>query len=396
MTGMHGCRDYLKKYLIASLLVIVLLVVSLNASSVSAQSGLVLSTPFPGISIKTGQSVTFPLNIRNTGVTPQVVNLKVVSAPEGWKTALEGKGNIIHQVFVDSRSSEEVDLKIEIPDQTPEGNYNITVKASSSIGSDTLNISLKVKEEAEGGSKLVTQYSELEGTGNASFTFRVDLVNDRSKAQSYSLGAKAPRGWEVTFSPSYSSKHIASITVEPESTQGLDVEIKPPRVVKAGEYTIPITAVSANETLSTELKVIIKGTYDMNLTTSTGLLSVETTAGKKKEVTLVVENTGSLNLRGVTFSTWEPRDWSVDFEPKELDVIEPGQSKEVKAYIQPDSKAIAGDYVVRITASTPEVNRDVEFRVTVKISTLWGFVGIAIIAALGYGVYWVFKEYGRR
>lgn len=379
-----------------ALLGVILLTLTLSSGEAYAQPGLVLSTPYPGITVRAGQEISFPLGIRNAGTSPKVVDLAVASIPEGWESTLEGKGEIIHQVFVDSGSSEKVNLKVKIPSDTPEGDYKIVVEANANGIKDRLTLSLKVRENFGGGSKLIAEYPELQGSGSTLFKFRIDITNNSAETQSYSLGAKVPRGWSVNFSPAYTSKQIASISVEPNSSEGLEVEINPPQQVKAGEYTIPVTAISADETLSADLKVVIKGTYDIQLTTPTGRLNVETYAGKKKGVTLLVMNNGSADLKDVSFSSWEPQNWSVTFEPEELDVLPAGESREVKAYIEPDGKAIAGDYVVKLTARTPETSSSAEFRVMVKTSTVWGLVGVVIIAGLGYGIYWIFKEYGRR
>ena len=66
------------------------------------------------------------------------------------------------------------------------------------------------------------------------------------------------------------------------------------------------------------------------------------------------------------------------------------------AYITPDSKAIAGDYIVSISASARETSASADIRVTVHTSTLWGIVGVAIIAGVIYWVATTFKKYGRR
>lgn len=97
------------------------------------------------------------------------------------------------------------------------------------------------------------------------------LINNRSSAQSYSLSAEAPSGWQVSFTPSGESTKVASLEVEAMTSQGLTVSVIPPDNVEAGEYTIPCRAISAGDSLSTELKVTITGTYVLELSTPSGL-----------------------------------------------------------------------------------------------------------------------------
>ena len=66
------------------------------------------------------------------------------------------------------------------------------------------------------------------------------------------------------------------------------------------------------------------------------------------------------------------------------------------ATIHADKNAIAGDYVTRLEASTPETSAEASFRVTVKTPLLWGWVGILIIMAALGSVYSLFRKYGRR
>lgn len=384
------------KKIFSSFLSLTIIALTLGGTGTAfAAGGLTLSTAYPGITVKPGETVEFPLEVDSTRAAGSI-ELSTQSLPKGWKGTFLGSGKTVHQVFVKNGSVQNVDYKVEIPLETAEGNYQIRLIASGSGASDTLTLDLKVSQAAQEQSELVAQYPELQGPGSAVFVFRTDLTNNSSQEQSYSLGAKVPTGWEVSFKPSYEDKQIASISLEPEKSQGLDIQVKPPQNVKAGEYIIPISAVSAGETIATELKVIITGTYDLELTTPTGLLNIEATAGRESNVTLVVKNTGSADLRGVKLSARQPANWNVTFETEQIDLLKAGESKEVKATVKPDSQAIAGDYVVPMTASTQETSSQTQFRVMVKTSTLWGLVGVAIIVLMAYGLYNTFKVYGRR
>lgn len=387
----------LRKKLLVSIfsLTIILLTLVGNGGFAHAVGGLTLSTAYPGLTVKPGETVEFPLEVDNEGAS-QSIELITDSIPSGWKGTFLGTGKTVHQVYVKNGETQNVTYRVEIPLDAAERTYQIKLRASGAGVSDTLTLDLKVSKAAQEQSELVAQYPELQGPGSAVFVFRVNLTNNSSQEQSYSLGAKVPPGWEISFKPSYEDKQIASISLEPEKSQGLDVQVKPPQNVKAGEYTIPISAVSAGEIISTELKVIITGTYGIELTTPTGLLKVDATAGRETTTTLVIKNTGSADLRNVKLTARQPSNWDVTFEPEQLDLLKAGESQEVKATIKPDSKAIAGDYVVTMTASTQETSSRAEFRVTVKTSTLWGLVGVVIIGVMAYGLYHTFKVYGRR
>lgn len=362
-----------------------------------AQAALEISTEYPGVTVTPGEDLSFMLNISNEGLGSQVVNLSISEKPEKWEAVLKGRGKVVHKVFVERNSRETVDLDIDIPEDVSDGNYEIAVQAiGERSGRDELRLEIVIDSGSAEQDELTAQYSELKGPSNATFKFRVDLTNNGIKDRSYSLGAAVPRGWQVSFFPSYKDQQIASLSVEAGKTEGLDVEVIPPTEIKEGEYIIPIQAVSADTKASAELKVIITGTYDLEMSTPSGRLSADIIAGEEKDITMEVENTGSAVLNGITFSSREPDGWSVKFDPDTVETLEPGEKRQVTATIKASNKAIAGDYVVSLSASTRETRDEADLRVTVETSTLWGVVGFIIILLVVAGVYTAFRTYGRR
>jgi uncharacterized membrane protein len=96
-------------------------------------------------------------------------------------------------------------------------------------------------------------------------------------------------------------------------------------------------------------------------------------------------------------SATKPSGWSIEFDPKEIDEIPAGDQAEVTAKIRPAAKAVAGDYMVTIRASAEGGTSDsTDFRITVLTSTLWGVVGIALIAVAVGVVALAVLRFGRR
>jgi uncharacterized membrane protein len=86
----------------------------------------------------------------------------------------------------------------------------------------------------------------------------------------------------------------------------------------------------------------------------------------------------------------------VTFDKDLIDTLAVGQSAQVIATIKPANDAVTGDYEVDITAKTSQTNSTSPFFVKVKTSTVWGIVGIVIIAAVVVGLVLVFRKFGRR
>jgi uncharacterized membrane protein len=87
----------------------------------------------------------------------------------------------------------------------------------------------------------------------------------------------------------------------------------------------------------------------------------------------------------------------VTYDPADtLATLAAGESATVTASIVPSNDAVAGDYVVTFSAAGGDVSDEIEIRVTIETSPLWGFVGIGLIVAVLAGLWWVFRTYGRR
>lgn len=361
--------------------------------SAAAGDGLLLYTPFTGIEVRPGETVVFPLELRSGA--PRRVDLTVVSAPQGWPASFRGGGMIVDQVFAGSEPVK-LEFQVEVPQEAQPGTYRFTVRAAAADAVSTLPLQLVIRETPSGGDRMTTQYPVLTGTATTTFRFRVDLTNSGAQERSYSLNAQAPPGWQVSFSPAFEDKQIASISLKPGQTQGLDVTIKPPQGVTAGSYEIPVEAVSSFSKAGTVLKVVIAGAYTLEITTPTERLNAEAVAGAESPLTLIVKNTGTSDIQDITFSSAAPANWAVTFKPEKIDVLAAGESRQVVAYIKPAREAIAGDYVVSIRANSPVASTSANFRVTVKTSTLWGIVGLLLVLAVVGGVTWLFYKYGRR
>ena len=188
--------------------------------------------------------------------------------------------------------------------------------------------------------------------------------------------------------------------MESGESKGINVSVVPPTDIASGEYDISCSAVSAQETLSVNLKAVITGTYGLKLETPDGRLSFDAHAGSESDVTLNVTNTGNVDLTDVALTSSAPSGWTVtfDLEDNSIDSIAAGATTQVIAHVKPSSDAITGDYVTSFTARNSETSASdtAEFRVSVKTSTIWGFVAIVIIVCVAGGLGYVFKKYGRR
>ena len=328
----------------------------------------------------------------------QSVALSVTSLPEGWEGVFTGNGGQISRVFVrDGENTGLATFELSIPDDAADGTYTVGLLATGESGAtDTLTLELQLTAGETGTSSFDAQYPEQEGSASTAFSFDATLVNNSASQQTYTFSTNAPTGWTVTYQPTGESTQVASLAVDARSSQGVTVNVTPPATAEAGSYDISCSAVSANDTLSTDLSVVITGTYDLVLSTPSGLLSADAQAGKDTDITLTLTNNGNTDLQNINLTSTTPDGWAVEFSESTVELLEAGATKEVTATISASEDALSGDYVVSISASNSETNDGAEFRISVETSTLWGAVGIILLLCVAGGLYWVFRKYGRR
>lgn len=375
-----------------ALLVVALLQVVAFPGPVAA--AVTLTTPYVGIDVQPGSTATFDLALEAT--EPTRVDLTVAGAPDGWTARLRGGGMQVTSVLVDPDSPPELQLAVSVPADAEEGAQEVTVTATAGSATTSLVLTVNVAAAAGGTVQLTTDVPVQRGSSDLTFPFTLELRNDTPAQLTFGLQAVGPSGWQVTAQPTGETQ-AASFSVDAGATKSIDVEAVPPEIVEAGTYPLAVQAVgSGGRNAAIELTVEITGRVDMSFSTADERLNAQATAGSSTELTMVISNNGTAPLEAVNLTASAPSGWQVTFDPATVDGVAAQQAANAVARIQPSSDAIAGDYVVTMTAQNDEASESVEIRVTVETSPVWGVVGLLLIAAAVGGLYAVFRRFGRR
>ena len=67
----------------------------------------------------------------------------------------------------------------------------------------------------------------------------------------------------------------------------------------------------------------------LTVTTPTGLLSLDTSAGKESAVTLNVMNTSNVPLENISLTSSAPAGWTVEFDNSTIESLDAGATKAV-------------------------------------------------------------------
>lgn len=359
----------------------------------AAAGEITLTTPFPSIVAEPGSTASFKLTLSSNAVGE--VALKADSVPAGWTARFAGGGLTIDSVFAEKNKPVEVTLNLEIPADAAAGSTSLRVAATGPAGSATLPLAVRVADAAQGDVTLTSDFPELKGPSSSTFTFNLTLKNGTATEETFALDAQGAAGWTVTAKPSGQAQATSTV-VAAGGTSTIAVTAEPPAQVDAASYPVLVTVTGGGKTAQSELKVTITGTYTLGVSTPNQVLSTSANAGTRTDLPLTITNSGTAPLTQVTPSATAPTKWTVAFDPPTIASIAPGESATVTAQITPTADAISGDYNVAITAKAAEATGDVTIRVKVETPAFWWIAGVALIAAVFAGLYWVFRTYGRR
>ncbi len=362
------------------------------APAVRAQE-LLITAPYPAVSVGPGTTAQFDLRV--TADEPVRVDLSVEGVPDGWSTTLRGGGREVSSVSADPDEPPELVLDVDVPEDATAGTTTITVVGTG--GSDTVRLPLDVTVVTEEGGEvtLTTDVPARRGTAEDEFEYSLELQNDTPQQLTFELQATGPRGWTVSIEPS-GEADATSVTVDARGSQTLNVTATPPAQVSEGAFPIRADAVAGEHAVGIDLAAEVTGRTEMELTTPDQRLNTTATAGSPRELSVLVNNTGTAPLTDLSLSGSGPSEWEVTFEPSALEPVAPGETAQVSAVITPSANAVAGDYVVTLEASGEGIDQSVDIRVTVETPPIWGIVGIGLIVLTLAGMAWIFRRYGRR
>ncbi|MCY4781722.1 NEW3 domain-containing protein [Sphingobacterium sp. UT-1RO-CII-1] len=234
----------------------------------------------------------------------------------------------------------------------------------------------------------------IEAASNEPFRYNATLRNTTGKTTTYDFQAELPPGWLISYR--VDGSQVTSVQLEAGSSKDVHIEINASLTADPKKYKIPIVAKSGELHFPLHLEAVVKGSYDLSLSTPTGRLSDEVLSGSSKEITLVVKNTGTLPLNKLDFSSQLPSRWEANFEPSTIEQLEPGKTIDIKTKLSVPDKTIAGDYVAKFTVKNDNKQSEASFRIIVKTSILSGWIGIGIILLAVGLIYFLIRKYGRR
>ena len=362
-----------------------------------AITGLYLTTQYPALTVRVGETATIDLSLRNYRLPPQQLVLSVPEAAAGWKATILGGGQPIGSAIVNPDREERLQLRLEPAARAEPGEFRFVVEARGGASDLKLPITLTVGKELPAKLRLSTSLPALRGTATSSFKFTVTVANDSGRNATIDFSATAPKNFQVTFSEAFGSQQIGSLPIEAGKTKDIDAAVALPRETPAGDYRIVLHAKSEAAAAELPLGITVVGQPRLSLSGEGGRLSATAYAGQASPLTIIVRNEGSQAARDIALAATAPEDWKTSFAPKELAELAAGKSRSVQLTLTPSPRAIAGDYQTTVSADAADGQSASEnFRITVLTPSLWGMIGVGVIAIALLVVVFAVARFGRR
>ena len=250
---------------------------------------------------------------------------------------------------------------------------------------------------------LQTDVPSYTDDSGATFSYNVSIQYSGAERQTATLSSStASPGW--TTSVSYSGQQVNSIDIGPAQSFGPDtksvqVSLIPPPSQRPdpGSYVVTLKVTIGTLTETIDLTGVVKAKYAFSMNSSNQNLTTSANAGEDNHFSVTLTNSGSIVLNNITFSSKQPENWVIKFNPPKVDSITPGQTQQVDVIITPPSgKTVPGDYIVTLKAGNDKVDSSIDVRVTATTTSIWGWIGIIIFVVLVVGLIVLFFRLTRR
>ena len=357
--------------------------------------GINISTTYPSMVVGIGETISLSMDVQSS--TSQVIHLFVPDLPRDWTAEFHGGGRVVESVYVSADTPSKVELRVTPPTTIKAGTYDFTVDAKAGSETSEFPVEFIVKDKAPARLSLETSYPTIRGGSDTTYTYSLTLKNDGDDDLTYTLVTDAPNDLTVTFKTA--GKDITSLPtdIKAGASQTIEVSAAPITSLAVGSYPFNVTAQSDSTSADIQLTAEVVGQPQLSLTTSDGRLSGTAYINKSNPIKFVLRNSGNSPAVGVKLTASAPTGWTVTLNPDTVAEVPANNEVEVTADVKPADNAISGDYIVTFKAQPNQsASKSADFRITVQTSTLWGAVGIALIAVAVVIVGLAVTRFGRR
>jgi len=304
---------------------------------------------------------------------------------EQVRTTAEGKVGIdlpqgIFRVAIDQagyRSREEKGVEIRIGRTTDLGLLSLDKESYSAefVGKSPLKTIMV-------GSKAIYEF-HIKNTGKVDDTYALSVKD-------------LPEGWYAGFKESPgATEGISEIVLKSGEEKTLYLEFIPPYGVAAGEYSFSGTAASSTIPYEQNLTLKIRGSMDMQVYSRGYRYDLDRGSTASFNVTVLNAGSGG-SLTNVSPEVSAPQGWRAVVSPQSVASLEPAERGTFTIQLIPPADIVAGEYKVNVMIRSEQAESVDEYRIVVKEQSYIALLGILLLGAVGGGLWYIYRKYGRR
>lgn len=268
---------------------------------------------------------------------------------------------------------------------------NVEVKAGK-----TTDLGVLVLDKKPYYAKLYIEnprISSVIGTGNPVFRLRIENLGYAEDVYRLSLSG-LPENFYSKFKESREAvEGVSEVFVKGGESKDIYLEILLPPNAQVGSYNLTVT-VEGHYSMKGNV-ILNLSEYKLFFEPMRGYL-ITTEPGDTAEFRAFFRNVGGVAITNLNFSVNAPSHWRVSVNPPSLPVLQARDGIPVRVEIQIPPDALPGEYKLRFSIESDQLNQDEVFRVVVKEKSHAALVGGAIIVGALAMLFVIFRKFGRR
>lgn len=220
------------------------------------------------------------------------------------------------------------------------------------------------KAFAAGEVELFTAYTDLSAPPGESITYSIEVINHSNVTQTTPITLQTGgNDWEYDLTAG--GRAIRQISVKPDSSQTVNLQLNVPLEVNKGEYRFAVNAGSF-DTLPLTINVSEQGTYSSEWTADQ--VNMEGRADSSFTFSTELRNRTAEEQTYALAASLEPG-WEVRFSSGGNSVtsaaVDPNAMKSVSVQITPPESVAAGTYTIPLLASNNVTSAELNLEVVV-------------------------------
>jgi len=330
-----------------------------------------------------GKNLTFNLQIKNLSPYRDYYFIYIDNPPlpENWTANFYIQDIKVKSFSIPPQEMIPLTLMIHVPEDAEPKDYRFRVQIEGNYASTShaLTVTVEQPPSIRRQISLTTPFpiqSILTGQ-NASYPIKVK--NEGEITERIFLEANMTSEmmyWETYFSQ-------IQLLVDAESGEWVMLTVRPPEIVKPGDYQVNVTASTEDGELMVTLPLTIRVFADYQLEiTGFQPINPQVATGESGEITVTVRNKGRSTLSRVRLEVNSTIP-NILVTPLAILALEPEETTTFMIRVSPNIDMTEGDYLIHIQAVSDETESSVRSLVVSVVSAIpwfWISIGITVIA----------------